>query len=399
MDWLGVLQRIGSGEDDRTEFGRFRSFREKDWLEAVCALANSEGGLVVLGILDDGTIDGVPMDPEEVQERLSNQLADGLSAPVQATLRRHLDPNGWVHWIEVARVRGPEPLTYRGRPKVRLNRRTVNAEGSRLQELYNAFGLILTEERIVPGTTVVDIGEEEFRGYMRRKGIDLAAEPGFAIETDLRNREVLAPDADGTLRATLFGLLCFGVSPQSHSPTRNTYLDLVAYAGKGRHDEVLGSGEARGRLVQQVQRAEEWLRGLGRQERYHGMVREDRWIVPLEAFRECVVNAVAHRDYTILGSKVLVEVFDDRVVVTSPGALPNHKRPESVLAGGVPRSRNEAIANALLDHGLMEQRGSGYPRITRAMRAFNGTAPLLRTSEEERWVRVSLLRFPAVEDE
>jgi len=76
------------------------------------------------------------------------------------------------------------------------------------------------------------------------------------------------------------------------------------------------------------------------------------------------VNAVAHRDYSILGSRILVEVFDDRVAVTSPGALPNHKRPESVLAGGVPRSRNEATANMLFDLGLMEQRGSGYPRIS-----------------------------------
>ena len=69
------------------------------------------------------------------------------------------------------------------------------------------------------------------------------------------------------------------------------------------------------------------------------MERTDEWLVPLPAFRECVVIAVAYRDYSILGSRVLVEVFYDRVVVTSPGTLPNHKRPESVLAGGTPRSR------------------------------------------------------------
>lgn len=121
--------------------------------------------------------------------------------------------------------------------------------------------------------------------------------------------------------------------------------------------------------------------------------RDDAWPLPLAPFRECVVNAVAHRDYAILGSRVLVELFDDRLVVTSPGALPNHKRPESVLAGGTPRSRNEAMANCLFDFGLMEQRGSGFPRIARAMREFNGTAPLLECNRDERWVRVTLWRL------
>jgi len=63
-----------------------------------------------------------------------------------------------------------------------------------------------------------------------------------------------------------------------------------------------------------------------------------------------------------------------------------------VLAGGVPRSRNEAIANVLFDLGLMEQRGSGYPRISREMQTFNGTEPQLAHDRDERWVRVTLWR-------
>jgi ATP-dependent DNA helicase RecG len=156
---------------------------------------------------------------------------------------------------------------------------------------------------------------------------------------------------------------------------------------------VLLAGEGRGRLDEQVEYAQSWLKTLGRHERYADMQRADLWPVPLPAFRECVVNAVAHRDYAILGSRILVEVFDDRVVVTSPGALPNHKRPESVLAGGTPRSRNESMANVLFDLGLMEQRGSGYPRIAKAMRQFNGTAPRLEQDRDERWVRVTLWRI------
>ena len=394
MDWLQVLQRIEAGEDERTEFGRLRSWNEKDWLKSACAFANTLGGLVVLGVTDDGVIDGVPMDSEQVQERLSDQLQTGLSRPLRAQLGRHHDPNGWVHWVEVDRMRGPEPTKLRGRVYVRRGRTSAEPESTELQELYNVFGLVLTEERIIPGTTVGDIDAEAFRHFMQRRGVELGDDLGLALETDLRNREVLDADIDGKLRATLFGLLCFGRAPQDHAPTRNFWIDLVVYAGDSRADEVVSSASARGRRDEQVRRAEDWLNSLGRHERYDGLLREDRWIVPRKAFRECLVNAVAHRDYSILGSRILVEVFDGRVVVTSAGALPNHKRPESVLAGGVPRSRNEAIANALLDLGLMEQRGSGFPRMIRAMREFNGTTPTLEQDRDERWVRVTLKRLP-----
>jgi ATP-dependent DNA helicase RecG len=244
----------------------------------------------------------------------------------------------------------------------------------------------------IPGTSAADVEREVFRAYMRRKGVDLESEPTLPFETDLLNREVLESDIDGELRLTLFGLMCFGKEPQRHSPTRNLWVDLVAYAGTSRGDAVLFSGEAKGRLDEQVERSEAWLRSLGRNERYEGLQRIDEWPVPLPVFRECVVNAVAHRDYTILGSKVLVEVFDDRIVVTSPGALPNHKRPASVMAGGAPRSRNEAMANYLFDLRLMEQRGSGYPRMIQRMMAFNGTMPDLENHRDERWVRVTLWR-------
>jgi predicted HTH transcriptional regulator len=275
-----------------------------------------------------------------------------------------------------------------------VRRGTSNVEPSlsELQDLYNTFGLILTEERLVPGTHPADVDVENFRRYLARNGIARSDDDPIALETDLYNREILDRDLDGEWRATLYGVLCFGKHPQEHGPTRGFWVDLVAYAGNDRADPVLLSGEARGRLDEQVERAESWLRALGRTEHYAGLERVDRWVVPLAAFRECVVNAVAHRDYAILGSRVLVEVFDDRVAITSPGALPNHKRPESVLAGGSPRSRNEAMANYLLTMGLMEQRGSGMPRVVRAMQAFNGTRPELHNDKEERWFRVTLKR-------
>ena len=67
----------------------------------------------------------------------------------------------------------------------------------------------------------------------------------------------------------------------------------------------------------------------------------------------------------------MLEVFDDRVVVTSPGALPNHMTVEQARSGGAPRSRNEMMANAMVVAGLMERRGRGWLTMRHARRTFN----------------------------
>ena len=139
-----------------------------------------------------------------------------------------------------------------------------------------------------------------------------------------------------------------------------------------------------------MDRATGWFKGLCRLERYDELRREDILLLPIKALREALVNAVVHRDYAVTGSKVLLEVFDDRVVVTSPGTLPNSMTPDSVRAGGHPRSRNEALANYMATVGMMEQRGRGWPIIRRAMMAHNGTEPDLFEDRKARFVRVTM---------
>jgi len=86
-----------------------------------------------------------------------------------------------------------------------------------------------------------------------------------------------------------------------------------------------------------------------------------------------------------------LDIFRDRVEITSPGELPNSLTPAEVLSGGVIRSRNERIANYLLAIGAVESRGRGIPRIRKLMREFNGTDLELENNREVRYVRARLL--------
>ena len=88
---------------------------------------------------DSREIVGVEEDTERVQERLTSFLQTGCSSPVNASVGSHEDPKGRIHWIEVPRQRGFEPLRYGGRVWVRRQRSSVEPSSTELQELYNAL--------------------------------------------------------------------------------------------------------------------------------------------------------------------------------------------------------------------------------------------------------------------
>ena len=391
MEWHEVQRRIDGGENARTEFKRdARSLTGIG--KTLCAFANGDGGLLVIGIDDGGKVVGVSESADALQERLTSFLQTGCGKPVTAACGRQDAGGRWVHWVHVHRhQRGYEPFSHDGRFWIRRGRATVAPSPSELQELLNAFGLVLTEKQIIPSATVEDIDFGAVRAYMQAQGLDLDEGPQPAREDDLRNASVV-DELDGILRPTLYGLMTFGRDPQSFPHTLSLFVQCAAYGGVDQAAEVLSAGEGKGRLEDQVRRAMGWFRSLGRRESYEGHYRRDLPPMPEQALREALVNAVIHRDYAITGSQVLLEAFDDRIVVTSPGALPNHMTVEQARRGGAPRSRNEMMANAMVVRGLMERRGRGWLTMRQAMRQFNGTEPELVNDERNRLVRVTFRR-------
>lgn len=246
------------------------------------------------------------------------------------------------------------------------------------------------ESRSIVDSGPDDLDRRVFREFLQRQRLDLVEETQPEMLNDLKNRGVVALEGGEPL-LTLYGLLCFGREPQKSRPTLNAWIDMVAYSATDRASEVLLHGEARGRIDEQVERALGWFKALGMHETYTDEQRRvDRPLVPLRALREGLVNAVAHRDYAILGSKVLLEVFADRVDITSPGELPNHMTVATALSGGHPRSRNELLAHFMTVMGWMELRGRGLPIIRQEMREANGSEPRLENNLDGRFLRLSL---------
>jgi predicted HTH transcriptional regulator len=97
--------------------------------------------------------------------------------------------------------------------------------------------------------------------------------------------------------------------------------------------------------------------------------RKDRWEYPLKAIRETVINAVVHRDYSILGSDIKIAIFDDMLETTSPGVLMSSVSPES-LVNTPSEIRNRILAPLFKDCKLIEQWGSGFQKIYEELKEY-----------------------------
>ena len=147
----------------------------------------------------------------------------------------------------------------------------------------------------------------------------------------------------------------------------------------------------RGRAVEKgvIDRAIDFVsRNMGTMAWLEGGRRRRKKTYPEEAIRESIVNAVAHRDYTITVTDIELSLYSDRLEVISPGRLPNTVTVEK-MKQGYRAARNELLKDILRDYGYVEHRGIGVRnRIIMAMQAHNGTEPDLIETEDRFTVRL-----------
>ncbi|HBT75832.1 MAG TPA: ATP-dependent DNA helicase [Planctomycetaceae bacterium] len=168
-------------------------------------------------------------------------------------------------------------------------------------------------------------------------------------------------------RPTIAGSLLLANAPSKALPQARIQMD--AFAGTEPDASPLDSVIDDLPLPLIVDRAIAFVRRNTRKPMIiQGSRRVEKDALPPEAIREAVVNAVAHRDYEVSGAKIVLELFADRLVVSSPGLPPGGQSIETIRAGKArSRTRNPLIVQGLTFLGFMEERGSGIRRIREAM--------------------------------
>lgn len=250
-----------------------------------------------------------------------------------------------------------------------------------LRTLLIARGEGHFESTVAPGAGPVELDEGAVARYLERLSGLTAPSPSAALLT----RGCLKATPQGEFVPTYAGILLFGRNPQQYLPSAE--IIAVRYAGATMSDEFVRE-DIRGPLGDQIRRAEAFLAAnMRRGMRIRGFTREEVAEYPLAVAREAVVNAVAHRDYSLRGDSIRLLMFSDRMEVYSPGRLPGHVTLDNLLYERF--SRNEVIVQVLSDLGFIERLGYGIDRMIAAMQEAGLPAP--RFEETTAGFRVTLL--------
>lgn len=358
-----ITQLVKTGRGQRAEW-----FADQPPLatlaSAMSAMANSQGGVIILGVAA-GSIEGTRNVSEAVDIVLQAALA--IDPPLIVPLPDVLRINAKA--VVVLQIPSGMPHVYGldGRYLQRQGLDNVPLKPPDLRRLMIERGEASFETELTHGATLSDIDWDKAKSY----SASLSGIGEGQAEQILLKRGCLA-ERDGVLRPTNAGMLLFGKDPQRFM--RGADITAVRFAGDSMSDTFTRQ-DISGSLPDQIRRAETFLIDHLRKEIQLGqtMARAENFEYPLEAARELVVNAVAHRDYQISGDGIRLFIFSNRMEVTSPGGLPGPVTIDNIKDERF--SRNPTIVQVLSDMGFIERLGYGVDRVIDLMNQQKLHAP------------------------
>ena len=336
------------------------------FLRSVVAFANTAGGTILVGVEDKTRhVRGVA-DPLAVEEQVANLIADSITPRV-------------LPEIELLRYRETHVLAVRVHPS------PSRPHHLGVEPPKGAYVRVGSTNRLADPDLLAEMGR-----YAKRQSFDeqpipdldsealdfRAASESFAEFRTLARRDLdtlgLRTIHQGRQVPTVGGMLLFGRDRLAHFP--DAWVQAGRFAGTDKA-RIVDQAEFRMPLPDTLPAAVAFIERHMASGLEIGSVRSvRRWVLPMIAVREALVNAVAHADYSQRGAPIRISIFDDRLEVENPGLLPFGLTIED-LPRGVSKLRNRVIGRVFHELGLVEQWGSGAQRMIAACRDAGTAAP------------------------
>jgi ATP-dependent DNA helicase RecG len=354
---MNVVDLLRRPEGKTLEFKRDLSSPE-GVLRSIIAFANTAGGTVLIGVEDKTrNVTGVE-DPRSMEERVANLVSDRIAPRLVPDIEILSWRRASIVAVEVhpSSLR-PHHLTREGEAQgtyVRVGSTNRRADPALVEELRRYSRNESFDERPMP--------------ELNSEAIDFrAASESFAPFRTLAQRDLvslgLLVKHQGRLVPTVGGMLLFGQERERHFP--DAWIQAGRFAGTDKA-KIVDHRELRGYPTLAIEEAITFVSEHLRRGATIGAIRrQDRWELPPVAIREAVINAVAHADYSQHGAPIRIALYDDRLEVESPGLLPFGLIVDD-LTHGISRLRNRVIGRVFHELNLIEQWGSGIPRMTAA---------------------------------
>jgi ATP-dependent DNA helicase RecG len=388
-----LVYQVRLGEDSAYEFksiaikgNKVEQPHRDSIADELAAFANANGGILVLGIADKTReVEGINQtDLDTVDLWLANIATQLVDPPLPIETRLVEIPDRQtemkpVVWVRVAKSvfvhRSPSGYFHR----VGSSKREMSPELlARIFQQRSMVRLIRFDEQLVPQATLDAIAPELKARFLRGDAFAKLPE-----QTQLKKLYLIGEDERGDVHLTVSGVLL--LTPRPADFLSSAYVQCVAYSGPERNAEYqLDAQDCDGPVDEQIRLA---LNFVKRNMRVEAVKRPGRIDIPqydLTAVFEAIVNAVAHRDYSIHGARIRLHLFADRLELSTPGGLPNSLTVDSMEANSI--TRNETLVNLLSRYypadpvskrqNLIERRGEGVPTILAASERLSLRRPL-----------------------
>ena len=379
-----IRQRLVLGEDSRWEFkqvefagSRLTSPSRDDLADEMIAFANANGGALLLGVTDDGHLQGLS---REQMAAINNLIVEVSTDNIEPALRidvNHREVDGKA-LVVVDVPRGDSLHERRGRSWIRVGaskRPLTGDERMRLAQRRAQARYLWYDRQTVPNTGFETLSEQLWESLL---SVAAAAEP----IRGLANMRLLARDEADVLRATVAGVLLCAKTPQQWLP--QAVIAATHYRGKDRASEQLDAQEIEGPLPSQIADGMKFVARNMRVAARKSPARENIPQYSTTAVFEALVNAVAHRDYSITSRRIRLSMFSDRLEIDTPGQLPNGMTIESMHASQA--TRNETIASVFGRIPVGDVPGSAHRRYLMERRG-DGVAIIFKETQETAGMR------------
>jgi len=386
-----LLRQITLGEDSTLELKDIEYASNtvsgphgNSMADEMVAMANSYGGIIVLGVNDKSRkITGLPMEKLDLTEMWARNIANDLiKPPLECRIRKLSVRPDDAGEKNIIRIDIPRSLFVHKSPggyfyRIGSSKREMSPEIlARLFQQRAQSRLIRFDEQALTDAGINNLEQKMWERF--RTPLSPQDDKEF-----LEKLKLICFDEDGVPRPTVSGILMASESPERY--ISSAYIQAVCYNGENRNAPQLDAQDITGPLDTQIKEACKFVKRNMKVRAIKDPGRIETPQYSLNAVFEAVVNAVAHRDYSIYGSKIRLHIFSDRLELYSPGSIPNTMTVESLSLRQ--SSRNELLSSLLARCPMnfdatgskrvfiMDKRGEGVPVIIFESLELSGKRP------------------------
>lgn len=367
----------------------YKRIWQDDNLKSVCAFANSQGGVMYIGIDDDGQVLGLD-NVHKWQEDIPNKIVQNLGIVCEINTQEEFGKT----YLEISVLPSNVPISYKGIYYVRSGATKQELKGTALQQFLLVKMGKSWDDIVCEGATMEDIDRHAI-DYFLRKSADYGRMPGLSpsdsTEIVLDNLDLLT--STGELKNA--AVLLFGKRPSRFF----SGIDFRICRLGNSESDIIVQDMVSGNLIEMADKVMDILKAkyLYSPIHYQGLQRIEPLEIPEDSLREAIFNAIIHKDY-MRGVDIQMKVYADSLWLWNNGNLPESYTVETLLIPHSSRPRNPKIANAFFRAGFIESWGRGIEKIRNAGNTKGMSAPVIQTEMGGLSVRFFRAGLPQTSD-